>query len=111
MVAQLLLNSYLGSRLSAESDGISYAIYESQWVDRSEKCKRAIRILIERSRRPMTIYAGGLFELSLATFVKVSSTFVYQSIFNLSNSIVSLQICRAAYSYFNVLRSMDSKMA
>lgn len=70
-ICQILVNCYLGSRISDESDGITHAIYSSQWIDRSEKCKRACGILAERSMRPITIFAGGVFELSLTTFVKV----------------------------------------
>lgn len=71
VINQLLLNCYFGSRLTQESNEITHAIYSSQWMDRSEKCKRGIRILMERSRRPMAIRAGGLFDLSLPTFVQV----------------------------------------
>lgn len=72
IVNQILLNCYFGNHLSYESDGITSIIYQSQWMDRNEKCKRAMRILVERSMRPMAIWAGGLFELSLPTFVRVS---------------------------------------
>lgn len=71
VLAQILVNCYFGSRLSYKSDEITHAIYTSPWMDRNEKCKRVVRILVERSRRPMTIYAGGVFELSLQTFLRV----------------------------------------
>lgn len=70
-IFEILSDCYFGSRLKDESDGITYAIYESQWMDRDEKCKRAYRILVEYSMRPIVIYAGVLFELSLPAFVKV----------------------------------------
>lgn len=70
--SQTWLNCHFGSCLSHETEGITHAIYSSPWMDRNEQCKRGVRILVERSRRPMTIYAGGLFELSLPTFVSVS---------------------------------------
>lgn len=78
-VIQIWVNCYSGSRLITESDAITSAIYQSQWIDRNEKCKRAVRILAERSIRPMIIYAGGLFELSLPTFVRVSVDSTYIS--------------------------------
>lgn len=70
-VSQILWNCFFGSRVSSESDGLIRAIFASQWMDRNQKCKRALQILGERTRRPMTIYAGGIIELSLQTFVKV----------------------------------------
>lgn len=106
-IAQLLPNCYFGSRLANETDGITHAIYLSQWIYRNEKCKRANRILVERSMRPIQIYACGLFELSLPTFVRVSSIN-----FNFFQCVCiefrNLQICRAAYSYFHVLRRMEA---
>lgn len=66
-----MVNCYFGRRLSSESAGITHAIYASQLIDRNKKCKRAMRILVERSMRPMIIDAGGLFELSWPAFVKV----------------------------------------
>lgn len=72
ILVQVFLISFLGSNLSAESDGITYAIFESQWNDRNQKCKRAMNILVARSMQPMVICAGGVFELSLPTFVRVS---------------------------------------
>lgn len=71
ITAQILLICYLGSRLLHESDGITHAVYSSQWIGRNDKCIRALRILVERSMRPMTTFAGGVFELSLPTFLKV----------------------------------------
>lgn len=72
VIMQIFLNTFFGSRLSLESDGIAHAIYSSPWMDRNVKCRRAQCILVERSMRPIVIYAGGLFELSLSTFVNVN---------------------------------------
>lgn len=110
MIAQILLNCYCGSRLSDESNGITHAIYESQWMERNEKCKLAYRILVVRSMRPMTIFAGGLYELSLQTFVKVVSLSSAINIICIHNSGTSLQICKTAYSTLNVLREIDSSL-
>lgn len=72
IVSQIFVNCYLGSRLSGECDDITHAIYESNWIGRNAKCQRAMRILVERSIRPTFIVAGGLVDLSLLTFVRVS---------------------------------------
>lgn len=72
MFAQILGPSYMGSRLLTACEGITRAIYGSRWIERNMKCKRAIIILAERTLRPMAIYAGGLFLLSLPTFLSVS---------------------------------------
>lgn len=71
LAIQLLAICFMGSRLSAESNGITHSIYTSKWIDRNEKYKRVMCIMVERSMHPITIRAGGLFEVSLPTFVKV----------------------------------------
>lgn len=105
VVAQILLNCALGSRLSAQSDKITHAIYVSHWIDLNETCKRAYLIFVLCSMRPMTIHAGGIFELSLPTFVKVNFDIFLVWVFDSCNKYS--QICKAAYSYCNVLRSID----
>lgn len=72
ILVQIYLPSYLGSRLSVDSDELTHVIFTTQWIDRNEKCKRVVRILVERTMRPMTVYAGGLFQLSMQTFLKVT---------------------------------------
>lgn len=68
---QIFVNTLFGSQLLDESEEITQAVYASQWMDRSSRCKGAYLIFVERTFRPMTIFAGGLFPLSLPTFVKV----------------------------------------
>lgn len=71
MIVQIFGPSFFGSRLSYASEGITWAMYESDWTERNRKCKFACMIFIERTLRPMVIYAGGLFPLSLLTFLRV----------------------------------------
>lgn len=92
VISQILLNGFLGSRLTDQSDDITHAIYSSQWMDRNEKCKRAMCILIVRGMRPIRIFAGGLFELSLPTFVKVE----LDLLFPLNRYILLIVISRYA---------------
>lgn len=72
MLAQLFINSFSGSRLMDTSEGITHAVYSSHWLERSQRCKRACLILVERTFHPIAIWAGGLVLLSLPTFVSVS---------------------------------------
>lgn len=73
IVAQILMPSFFGSRLLDESEGITNAMFSSQWMDRNLRCKRAYMIFVERTFHPMAIFAGRLFLLSLPIFVRVSS--------------------------------------
>lgn len=67
MFAYQLVGDVLGTIYTV----VSHVVYSSQWIDRNAKCRRAQTILAERSMRPTKIHAGGQFDLSLRTFVKV----------------------------------------
>lgn len=73
-VAQIFIPSFFSSQLIDESEQITYAVFESQWIDRNEKCKRAYKILVERTFQSMSIYSGRQVLLSLPTFEKVTET-------------------------------------
>lgn len=110
VLTQIYCTSYFGSRLKHESDGITRATYASQWMSRNERCKRTLRIFVECSSRPMTIFAGGLFELSLPTFLKVRYFFEFffshSIILHLKVIQIFFQICKTAYSSYSVLSKM-----
>lgn len=73
----LLLPRYCQHVLWAVAERMMHAVYSSQWMDQNAKCKRTFGILAERSMRPTKLYAGGLFELSLPTFVKVKRFHIF----------------------------------
>lgn len=71
MVTEVLVPCYYGSCVIAKSKEITYRIYESDWFDQSQSYKKAFMIFVERTFRPVTFYAGGLFSLDLPTFLQV----------------------------------------
>lgn len=71
MIAQVIIPSYYGSLLIDESKKMTNTIFNSQWMDRDEKCKKAYLIFVQRTLHPMTLFAGGVFLLSLPTFLQV----------------------------------------
>lgn len=73
VLAQISVPCHFGSRLLNASEGIGRAIYKSPWHRRDHKCKRAYMVFVECTLRPIAIRAGGLFMLSLPTFVSVST--------------------------------------
>jgi hypothetical protein len=50
---------------------LSSAIYMSKWYEYGVTSKRALIILMERSKKPMVVVAGKVFDLSLQTFTTV----------------------------------------
>lgn len=72
MVVQIFIPSYFASRLLHKSMDTTNAIYSSEWLDQDMRNKKAYMIFVTRTYKPMTIYAGQLFLLSLPTFVSVN---------------------------------------
>lgn len=71
MIVQILSPSFVGSMLLDNSEKLTHAIYSSDWTECSDRWKSAYLIFTERTLKAMTIFAGGLFLLSIPTFVSV----------------------------------------
>jgi hypothetical protein len=54
-----------------QNNTLSSAIYMSKWYEYGVTSKRALIILMERSKKPMVVVAGKVFDLSLQTFTTV----------------------------------------
>ncbi|KAJ3643971.1 hypothetical protein Zmor_026650 [Zophobas morio] len=71
ILAQLYFYCYYGSTLFEESNNLTNAIYIGRWYDYDTKSKKALITLMERSREPITVTAGKILDLSLATFATI----------------------------------------
>lgn len=71
MLFEIFLPAYFGSTLTILSENIPYDIFKSNWLNQTKRYKRAMRILVERALRPISLVAGGIFVMNLATMVKV----------------------------------------
>lgn len=56
-----------------QSKKIPYAAFESNWVTASREFKKDLLFFICRTQKPIKIYAVNFFELSLNTFISVST--------------------------------------
>jgi hypothetical protein len=54
-----------------QSNGLTTAVYMSRWYEYDIKSRKALIILMERSKKPIVITVGKVVELSLATFTLV----------------------------------------
>jgi hypothetical protein len=54
----------------------------SNWYNFDEKSKKALIILMERSKNPILVTAGKILDLSLETFATVIDIQVYRNIFH-----------------------------
>ncbi|XP_037024900.1 odorant receptor 94b-like [Bradysia coprophila] len=75
---------YLGNEIMFSSDRLSYCLFESNWIEQTQCCKRSIIIVVERLKQPQQIIVCKLFPLTLESF-----------------SI----IVNRAYSMFNILQN------
>lgn len=68
---EIFIPSYFGSVVSVKSEQLTYDIFESGWINSSKNEKKMLQILGERTLRPISIYAAGIFKLNLTTMLKV----------------------------------------
>nr|ARO76436.1 odorant receptor 31 [Conogethes punctiferalis] len=87
MTLQLFLYCYQGNQLSEESIQVAEAAYEMPWYSCTSSFRRDLLMLMTRSRRVSRITAAGFTTLSLSAF---------------------MAIIKASYTFFTVLRSVDS---
>ncbi len=70
-IFDIFMVMYLGNEMMLSSDALSQCVYESNWIDQTESCKKCIIILTERLKRPQQIIVSKLYPLSLLTFTSV----------------------------------------
>nr|XP_015839876.1 PREDICTED: odorant receptor 94b-like [Tribolium castaneum] len=71
ILGQFFFYCYYGSRLFEENNSLTNGIYMGQWYEYNIKLKKALIILMERSKVPMLITAGKILPLNLETFTLV----------------------------------------
>ncbi|RZC37616.1 7tm 6 domain containing protein [Asbolus verrucosus] len=84
---KIFLYCWFGNEIEIKSSKLPYAVFESDWTELPPEVKTLLIIFILRTQRPLKMSAYGLFFLTLETFVK---------------------ILRTAYSYFALLREVNS---
>ncbi|KAF2899187.1 hypothetical protein ILUMI_06990 [Ignelater luminosus] len=61
-----------GNEIILQSMKIREACYMSEWVNCGPSVRKTLFIIMERTKRPLKLYAGGFISLSLDTLVSVS---------------------------------------
>lgn len=72
MVTEIFVPSYFGSEVLIKSETLTYDIFKSNWIAAPKRYTNLVRILVERTLRPIAIFAEGVFVLNLTTLLKVS---------------------------------------
>ncbi|RZB40651.1 7tm 6 domain containing protein, partial [Asbolus verrucosus] len=84
---QVFLYCWFGNEIELKSSKLPYAVFESDWTELPPEVKSLLIIFILRTQRPLKMSAYGLFFLTLETY-----------------------ILRTAYSYFALLRNVNSPL-
>ncbi|XP_068909841.1 odorant receptor Or1-like [Tenebrio molitor] len=71
LLLQVYFYCYYGTMLIEENNTITNAIYMSKWYDYNGQSRRALLILMERTKRSMHVSAGKVLDLSLETFTMI----------------------------------------
>ncbi|XP_026749142.1 odorant receptor 46a [Galleria mellonella] len=74
MLSEIFIPSFLGTQISYQSEKLVDAAYNSEWIPRSEKFKKSLKIFMERAKTPIVLTGLKLFPLSLTTFIWVTKT-------------------------------------
>ncbi|KAI5635726.1 7tm odorant receptor domain-containing protein [Phthorimaea operculella] len=86
MVSEIFMPAWLGTQLTYKNQELVFAAYNSDWIPRSEKFKRSLRLFVERANMPMVLTGYKMFPIALETF---------------------LSIMKFSYSCFTLVRTMD----
>ncbi|XP_037034389.1 odorant receptor 30a-like [Bradysia coprophila] len=81
----IFLDMYLANDITVASDRLSYCLFESNWIDQTESCKKHVLIMGEVLKEPQKLVVL-IYPMNLETF---------------------LTIINGAYSMFNILKSFQ----
>lgn len=62
---------YLGNEIKDFSDGLSFCLYESNWMVQTESCQKLFLIVVERLKKPHELTIFKLFPLNMEFFTEV----------------------------------------
>ena len=71
MILQIFLPCYYGNEITVASSNLSTSLFKSKWIDADEKFKKAMKIFMENTKRPIEVLAFGLFKVNLGTFTSI----------------------------------------
>lgn len=73
MTIQILSPSFAATNVIEKCDLLPIAAFNSEWYELDQIEKKSLLMFITRSLRPFVMWAGEYYQMSLDTFIKVSS--------------------------------------
>ncbi|XP_073831196.1 odorant receptor 2a-like [Musca autumnalis] len=71
---EILILCYFGDLYCRANEFLIDAIYDCNWIERDERFKKALLLLLQRSQQATCLMAGSLIPVRLPTFVKIMKT-------------------------------------
>nr|QGW45401.1 odorant receptor 28 [Bradysia odoriphaga] len=69
-VVDIFLAMYMANEITDASDGLSYCLFKSNWIEQTESCKKYVLIMGEVLKQPQQLVIL-IYPMNLETFVKV----------------------------------------
>lgn len=72
-IFDIFMIMFYGNEIMVASDRLSYYLYESNWIDRSQSIKKNVLMFGELLMQPHMLVVMNTFPLTLKTFMKVEN--------------------------------------
>lgn len=82
MISQLYLPCYYGNRITARSEELALALYDSNWYEWKLQDKKAMMFVLARFQRPLIVKAFGIMNFNLEVFSSVGVFSFHFTIFD-----------------------------
>lgn len=73
-IFDIFMLTYLANEMMLASDRLSLCLFESNFIEQTESCKKCVLILMERLKQPQKLVVGKIYALDLVTFTSVSQS-------------------------------------
>lgn len=78
---QIFLYCWFGNEVIVKSENFCYSAFKSNWYECSESVKKIILFYMLKTQKPIILFVGDLFPISVTTFTSVSENFQILFIF------------------------------
>ncbi len=68
---EIFLVMYFGNEITASKNRLSYRLFESNWVDQSQACKKIVLIFGEQLKQPKEFKILKIYPITLEMFMRV----------------------------------------
>lgn len=70
-IFDILMLTYIANEIKLQSQRLYYCLFECNWVEQSNSCKKSIIIVAENLKQPHELIIAILYPLNLETFTSV----------------------------------------